>query len=110
MAQNKTVDTNESVDAFLATVTNDKKRKDCQAIVKLIAAHTKLKPKMWGNAIIGFGSYHYQYQSGKEGDVLLAALSPSVNDITRYLTIAKTQTELLKQLGKHKLFGGCIHV
>lgn len=110
MAQNKTIETNESVDAFLATVTDEKKRTDCEAIIKLIAKHTKLKPKMWGNAIIGFGTYHYKYESGREGDAPLTALSPRASSIVVYMGGAKEQTGLLAQLGKHKLSGGCIHI
>ncbi len=110
MAENKTVETKESVNDFLKTIKDEKKRNDCSAIVKLISKHTGFKPKMWGTAIIGFGSYHYVYDSGREGDAPLAALSPRANAITLYFSGVKEKPELLKKLGKHKLGGGCIHV
>lgn len=110
MAKNKTVETQDSVADYLSTVKDEKKRKDCSAIIDLMAKHTKLEPKMWGTAIVGFGSYHYKYESGREGDAPLAALAARANAITLYLSNAKEKEELLKKLGKYKMSGGCIHV
>jgi hypothetical protein len=109
MAKNKTVETKKNVGDFLKTIKVDKKREDCSALIQLIAKHTGLKPKMWGTAIVGFGSYHYQYESGREGDAPLAGLSPRANALTIYLSNAKEQTDLLKKLGKHKIGGGCLY-
>jgi hypothetical protein len=109
-AQNKTVETKNSVPAFLKTVKDEKKRKDCLAIADLIAKHTGMEAKMWGPAIVGFGSYHYKYESGREGDAPLVAFSPRANAITIYLTHIKEREDLLKKLGKYKLSGGCLHV
>ena len=110
MAKNKTIETQNSVADFLTTITDEKKRKDCSAIINIIAKHTGLEPKMWGTSIIGFGTYHYKYESGREGDAPLAALSPRVNAITLYLSNVKEKADLLKKLGKHKIGGGCIYI
>jgi hypothetical protein len=65
---------------------------------------------MWGTSIIGFGTYHYKYESGREGDAPLAGLSPRANAITLYLSNVKEKEDLLKKLGKHKTGGGCIYI
>ena len=110
MAKNKTTETQFSVADFIATIKDDKKRSDCSALVKLISKHTKLKPKIWGTSIVGFGSYHYKYESGREGDAPLVGLSPRANAITLYLSNIKEKEDLLKKLGKHKVGGGCVYV
>src|SRR4249920_827340 len=108
--QNKTTENQNSVTDFLATVKDEKKRKDCSELIKLLAKHTGFKPKMWGTAIVGFGSYHYKYETGREGDAPLMAFSPRANAITLYLYTAKEKPELLKKFGKHKITGGCIYI
>ena len=108
--ENKTVETKNSVSAFLKKTKDVQKQKDCQSLCDLISKHTKLEAKMWGNAIVGFGSYHYKYESGREGDAPLVAFSPRASSIVLYLHGAKGETELLKNLGKHKLSGGCVHI
>lgn len=110
MAKNKTTETKASVAGFLKTVKDENKRKDCLAIIELIAEHTGLEPKMWGSAIVGFGSYHYKYESGREGDAPLVGLSPRANAITLYLSNVKTKEDLLKKFGKHKIGGGCVYI
>ena len=110
MAQNKTIETKNSVAAFLKTIKEEQKRKDCSAIIEIISKHTSLQPKMWGSAIVGFGTYHYKYESGREGDAPLVGLSPRANAITLYLSNAKEKEDLLKKLGKHKMGGGCIYI
>lgn len=107
---NKTTETKESVAEFLKTIKDEQKKKDCRSIINLISKHTKMKPKMWGSAIVGFGSYHYKYDSGREGDAPLVGLSPRANAITLYLSNVKSKADLLKKLGKHKLGGGCVYV
>ncbi len=110
-AKNKTIETAASVADFLATITNEKKRKDCSTIIDLIAKATSYEPKMWGLSIVGFGSYHYKYESGREGDAPLAGLASRANSITLYLGSSfKNREELLLKFGKHKLSGGCIHI
>jgi hypothetical protein len=107
---NKTVETKDSVSAFLKKTKDEQKRKDCESLISIISKHTKMDAKMWGSAIIGFGSYHYVYESGREGDAPLVAFSPRASSIVLYMHAAKGETELLKKLGKHKLSGGCVHI
>ena len=76
MAEMKTKVSEASVEEFLNTVESEQKRKDCLEIVKIMRQVTKKEPKMWGPAIIGFGSYHYKYESGREGDMPQIAFSP----------------------------------
>lgn len=108
---NKTVETEASVDDFLATIKDAAKRKDCSSIISLIAQETKYEPKMWGPSIVGFGSYHYVYESGREGDAPLVGLASRASSITFYIgsDYAK-QAELEAKLGKHKKSGGCLHI
>jgi hypothetical protein len=110
-ANNKTVETEASVDDFLATIKDANKRKDCSTIIGLISKETKLEPKMWGTAIVGFGSYHYVYESGREGDSPLVGLASRASSITFYIgsDYAKIE-ELEAKLGKHKKSGGCLHI
>ncbi len=111
MAQNKTTENENSVTDFLATIVAEKKRTDSAKILKLIAAQTKLEPKMWGSSIIGFGSYHYKYESGREDDAPLVGISPRANAITLYLaTDFDDREELLSKLGKYKTGKGCIYI
>ncbi|MGC4038080.1 MAG: DUF1801 domain-containing protein [Chitinophagaceae bacterium] len=110
MAKNKTVETDASVKTFLQTIKEEKKRDDCTALVKLYGKHTGFQPKMWGNAIIGFGSYHYKYESGREGDAPLLALSPRASSIVLYLYDVASKESLLKKFGKCKVSGGCVHI
>ncbi|MBK9104402.1 MAG: DUF1801 domain-containing protein [Saprospiraceae bacterium] len=108
---NKTTETESSVADFLAGISDEKKRKDCQAIIDLVTSSTGLHPKMWGPAIVGFGSYHYVYESGREGDAPLAGLSPRANAITLYLGSSFDQrAELLAKFGKFKEGKGCIYI
>lgn len=111
MAENKTVETRASVAGFLKTIKDEKRRKDCSAIVELITKHTGYDPKMWGPAIVGFGTYHYKYESGREGDAPLTGLASRANSITLYLgTNFEKREELLSKFGKYKVSGGCIHI
>ena len=111
MATNKTVATKASVDAYVKKIADAKKRKDFSTLIDLIAASTKLEPTMWGTAIVGFGTYHYKYDSGREGDAALAGLAARANAITLYLGFEfDKREELLAKLGKHKLGGGCLHI
>jgi len=111
MATNKTVETKASVPAFLKTIKDEKKRKDCAAIIGLISKHTGLEPKMWGTAIVGFGSYHYKYESGREGYAPLTGIAARASSITLYLgSNFDKREELLSKFGKHKVSGGCVHI
>jgi len=111
MAKNKTIETENTVAGFLMTIPDEKKRKDFSEIIELIKKQTGLEPKMWGTAIVGFGSYYYKYESGREGDAPLAGISPRSNSITFYLgSNFDKREELLAKFGKHKIGGGCIHI
>ncbi len=111
MAKNKTIETENSVADFLTTITDEKKRTDCSTIIDLITKQTGLEPKMWGSSIVGFGSYHYIYDSGRMGDAPLVGIAARVNAITLYLgSNFDNRDELLSQFGKHKSSKGCIYV
>ncbi len=111
MAKNKTTETTQSVADFIEKVSDPVKRKDSYTLSALMEAQTGFKPKMWGPSIIGFGSYHYKYDSGHEGDAPLIGFSPRSNAITLYMTVEPAIKEkLLQELGKHKAGKGCIYV
>lgn len=111
MATNKTVETSASVAAFIKGIKDEQKRKDFATLVDLVKVQTKMEPKMWGTAIVGFGSYHYKYESGREGDAPLFGMAARANAITLYMgSEFEKKDELLPKLGKHKISGGCFHI
>jgi hypothetical protein len=111
MADNKTKETDASVESYLAAIQDDARRKDCEALAKLMAKATKHPPKMWGSSIVGFGSYHYKYESGREGDMCLVGFSLRKSAISVYgLKAAPSHEELIPQLGKHKAGKGCLYI
>ena len=111
MAELKTKQTDESVTTFLNKVDDETKRKDCFEIADMMKKITGLSPKMWGPAIIGFGSYHYKYESGHEGDMCAIGFSPRKQNITLYVKIAAEETNtLLEKLGKYKTGKGCLYI
>lgn len=110
MAKNKTTESSSSVNEFINAVKEDTKRKDSLSLIELLKKQTGLEPKMWGPSIIGFGSYHYKYDSGHEGDSPLVSFSPRASAITLYLSgHFEKREELLEMLGKHKTDKGCIY-
>ena len=111
MATNKTTETKNSVAAFLKKVTDATKRNDCLRLAEIMEEESGFEARMWGPAIVGFGSYHYIYESGREGDAPLAGFSPRANAITLYLSQDAAEKEkLLKVFGKHKTGKGCIYI
>jgi hypothetical protein len=108
MAENKTKATEASVDTFLDALP-EARRADARALVKLMQSVSRQKPKMWGPSIIGFGSYHYRYDSGREGDMPLICFSPRKSATVVY-NMSLADEELLEKLGKHKLSGSCLHI
>ena len=111
MAENKTKATDASVESYLSAIEDEARRKDCEALATLMTKATKQQPKMWGTSIVGFGSYHYTYESGREGDSCLTGFSPRKGDISVYLVASfPGQEELLPKLGKHTMGGGCLHL
>lgn len=111
MAANKTQPARVSADDFLAAVSDPVRRADCHALVRMIASITGEPPVMWGPSIVGFGSYHYRYESGREGDFLAAGFAPRKGDLSIYLLAADArQGALLARLGKHKMGKSCLYV
>ncbi|HET9400651.1 MAG TPA: DUF1801 domain-containing protein [Candidatus Acidoferrales bacterium] len=108
MAENKTKKTEASVDAFINSLPADR-RADAKALAKLMQEVSKQKPKMWGPSIVGFGSYHYKYDSGREGDMPLICFSPRKAATVVY-GMGAADKALLGKLGKHKLSGSCLHI
>lgn len=111
MAELKTKLTGASVDAFLATVADEKKRQDSLTVLNLLQQVTHEEPKMWGDSIIGFGLYHYKYASGQEGDWPPVAFSPRKQNLTIYLMGGfEGYEDLLQKLGRHKTGKGCLYI
>src|SRR5437764_15228905 len=111
MAANKTVETEFSVEEYLGNIKETKKREDCTLLVRLLKKETGLKPKMWGTSIVGFGTYHYKYESGREGDAPLVGLSSRAKGIVLYLdSNSATGEKLLKDLGKYEKSKGCLYI
>ena len=111
MAELKTKKTDASVDAFIEKVTDDRTRRDCRAVIDMMREITGEPPKMWGASIVGFGSYHYKYASGREGDWMLTGFSPRKQNLTLYIMAGFAEHEaLLAKLGKHKTGKSCLYV
>jgi hypothetical protein len=111
MAENKTTPTDQNVEQFLNTIEDERKRKDSFALLELMKQVTGMEPKMWGSSIVGFGSYHYKYESGREGDMILAGFSPRKQNLTIYNMGGFEQyDDLLKKLGKYTLGKGCLYI
>lgn len=111
MAELKTKANEASVEAFLDTVTEDKRRTDCLAVMKLLAKITKAESKMWGTNIIGFGTSRYQYPDGREIDWMKVGLSPRKQNLTLYIRGSlETHEKLLQGLGKFKTGKGCLYI
>jgi len=111
MAENKTKPTTISVTAFIYAIADETRRADAKTLVKIMQRATGEKPKMWGPSIIGFGSYHYTYDSGREGDMPVACFSPRKAATVLYqMTGFSESAVLLAKLGKHTVSGGCLHI
>lgn len=111
MAEQKTKATDQSVESFIGKIENEQVRDDCYTLVKLMKKITGSTPKMWGPSIIGFGKYHYKYDSGHEGDSCIAGFSPRKPNITIYLMPGFTeQAGLLAKIGKHKASKSCLYI
>ena len=111
MAENKTVKTGASVDEFMAGVENKRRREDGLVLLEMMRDVTGLEPEMWGPSIIGFGSYHYRYESGREGDMPLIGFSPRKQSLSLYIMSGFGEyEELLGRLGKHKTGASCLYI
>lgn len=111
MAKTKTTKTEVDVLDYIDAISDEQKRADSYKLIELMSDITGLQPYMWGPSIIGFGNYHYKYESGHEGDAPLAGFSPRKAAISLYVEGKFPQREeLLQQLGKHKAAVACIYV
>lgn len=111
MAENKTQPTSASVDAFIAAIENPRRRADALAALALYQEVTGLQPVLWGPSIIGFGSLHYAYESGREGDMPAAAFSPRKASMTFYVGDAFEGAQALyDRLGKYKKSVSCLYI
>ena len=111
MADNKTKPTSLSVAAFIDAIADPARRTDAKALVKVMQGAAGEKPRMWGPSIIGFGSYHYKYESGREGDMPLIGFSPRKAATVLYgMTGSDDCKALLAKLGKHTTGKGCLYI
>ncbi len=111
MSENKTRPTSVSVDDFIAAIENPRRRADALSALEMFKEITGLPPVMWGPSIIGFGSYHYVYETGREGNMPLAGFSPRKANMTFYVGDAFDGAEALyAMLGKHRKSVACLYV
>ena len=109
MPQNKTIPNTASVTSFLDSVVDEIQRRDIHTLIRIIKGITGEEPVMWGPSIIGFGSYHYKYDSGREGDMMLTGFSPRKQSLSLYIMAGFTKYEaLMQKLGKHKTGKSCL--
>jgi len=110
MAEAKTKPTAQPVEEFIKNIEDEQVRDDCSALVKIMKKASGSPAVMWGPGIIGFGKYHYKYDSGHEGDSCLVGFAPRKGKITLYLMNYAGRDEQLKTFGKHKTSKGCIYI
>ena len=111
MAENKTRKTGASVEDFLASVENKRRREDGSTILEMMKQITGMEPEMWGPTIIGFGDYHYKYASGREGDMFLTGFSPRKQNLSLYVMDEfEGRDDLLARLGKHRTGVSCLYI
>lgn len=111
MAELKTKENDQSVEAFLSSIEDAQKQADCRALVAIMQDATGAAPRMWGESIVGFGHYHYKYASGREGDWFLTGFAPRKQNLTLYIMAGFDNYEaLLSKLGKHSTGKSCLYV
>jgi len=111
MAELKTKPNNQNVDDFLKKLSDPAKRKNCHRVLDIMKQITQQEPMMWGDSMVGFGNYHYQYTSGREGNWFLTGFSPRKQSLTIYIMSGFDQFEhLMSQLGKYKNSKSCLYV
>lgn len=111
MAENKTKPTKASVTAFLASVENERRRADARIVCDLMKEVTGEKPRMWGDAMVGFGTYGYKYASGREGEWFVTGFAPRKANLVLYIMSGfKGHNALMKKLGKHKTGSSCLYI
>lgn len=111
MTELKTTANDASVSDFLESIPNQQVRSDCQTIVQIMEHASSSSAKMWGSSIVGFGTYHYQYASGREADWMRIGFSPRKQNIVLYISNGYQEyEELLAQLGKHSVGKSCLYI
>ena len=111
MSEPKTKPSEESVETFLASVEDRQKRSDCLELAKIMKEVTGHDPVMWGGSMVGFGRYHYRYDSGREGDWFVTGFAPRKRDLTIYIMPGFDKYgELMKKIGKHRTGKSCLYV
>jgi len=111
MSDLKTKATDASVEAYLGAVADESRRQDCRKLLAIMKRITRSDPKMWGESIVGFGSYHYKYASGREGDWFLTGFAPRKQDLTIHIMSGfDRHADLMGKLGKHKTGKSCLYV
>jgi hypothetical protein len=111
MTENSTKVTNENVDAFLNDVADVERRADCMRVLELMRRVTGARPELWGRGMVGFGRYHYHYESGREGDWFVTGFAPRKNDLTLYIMAGFERYEpLMQRLGKHRTGKSCLYI
>lgn len=110
-AQLKTKKTAASVSEFIASMPDAQRKRECTRILDLMKRATGAEPRMWGEHVVGFGDYHYKYDSGREGDWFIAGFSPRKENLTLYfMTGVEPYQKILAKLGKHKIGKGCLYL
>lgn len=111
MAELRTKETQSSVGAFLDAIPDAVRREECHTILEIMRRATGAEPKMWGPSIVGFGSYHYRYESGREGDWMLTGFSPRKQNLTLYIMSGFERYDaLMRKLGKHTTGKSCLYL
>jgi hypothetical protein len=110
MATAKTTETTLSVTAFVKKVEDKQRQADCFEIIEIMKKQSGFEPKMWGPSIIGFGSYHYKYESGHEGDAPMVGFSPRKAEFSLYIPNFEGKEKLLEKFGKHKTAKACVYI
>ena len=111
MAELKTRRNKQSVTTFLSQITDERRRGDARAVAAMMRDITKAKPEMWGTSIVGFGSYHYKYASGREGEWMMVGFSPRKQTLVLYIMPGfEEYGDLLKKLGKCKTGKSCLYI
>ena len=110
MAGNKTKATKAGVEGFIAKIGDETRRNDCETLIRLLKKATKQDPVMWGS-MVGFGNYHYRYESGREGDMFIVGFASRKSDLTIYIMNGlESQPKLMAKLGKYRTGKSCLYV
>ena len=112
MSDNQTVPTGASVDAFIGSLPDERRRDESRRLVEILREESGCEPEMWGARIVGFGRYHYRYASGREGDWMRVGFSPQARHLALHLMggAADAHADILDRLGPHRTGSGCVYV